>query len=176
MALIAAATRSGWAAAVGIPSLGLVAAGELGVHLDRLALVPRPGERWAAVVAALVDGFDMLLLSPPVRVGMTDARRLSARTRERGAVLVVLASGSVWPVAPDLHLSVVSSEWNGLRAGSGYLRERRVEVACRGRRAASRERRKALWLPGREGQAGPLAARPPGLAHEGDRRRPAMAG
>src|ERR1700753_3404528 len=44
LALVAAASGEGaWAAAVGLPSLGLRAAAELGVGLERLALVPAPG-------------------------------------------------------------------------------------------------------------------------------------
>jgi hypothetical protein len=95
----------------------------------------------------MIDGFDLLIIRPPGRVGMTDARRLSARVREKGAVLVLFGSGPVWPVSLDLHLAVVSSAWIGLGEGSGYLRERRMEVACRGRGAASRERRVLLWWP-----------------------------
>jgi len=133
-----------------MPSLGLVAAAELGVRLDRLALVPRPGGRWAAAVAALIDGFDLLIISPAGRVGVTEARRLSARVREKGAVLVLLGTSGrvpVWPVSLDLHLEVLNSAWKGLGEGSGYLRERRMEIACRGRGKASRERRGVLWLP-----------------------------
>ncbi len=67
LTLAAVATGEGaWAAAVGLPSLGLRAAAELGVALERLALVPAPGERWPAVVAALLDGMDLLLLGLPV--------------------------------------------------------------------------------------------------------------
>lgn len=57
------AGSSRWVAAVGFPSIGLVAAAQMGVPLERLALVPAPGERWAEVVAALLDGVDLLLLS-----------------------------------------------------------------------------------------------------------------
>jgi hypothetical protein len=156
LALVAAATAGGgWAAAVGLPSLGLVAAGELGVGLERLALVPVPGERWPVVVAALLDGVDLLLLGvPPGRVRAADARRLAARARERGTVLVVSESGSPggWPESPDLRLQVTASTWSGLGAGHGRLHARRVEVAVTGRRAAGRERRVALWLPGPDGK------------------------
>ena len=46
LALVAEASRAGsWVAAVGLPSLGLVAADELGVALERLVLVAAPGAR-----------------------------------------------------------------------------------------------------------------------------------
>ena len=177
LALAAAATAGGgWAAAVGLPSIGLVAATELGVDLERLALVPAPGQRWPGVVAALLDGVDLLLLGLPDRARAADARRLAARARERGTVLVVVeAAGSAgsWPEAPDLRLQVVGAAWSGLGAGHGHLRARRVEVAVAGRRAAGRERRVGLWLPGPDGTPAALvnvsgeAADPAGAAGSG---------
>lgn len=150
LALAAEVTGSGgWAAAVGIPSLGLVAAAELGVALDRLALIPYPGEQWPTVAAALVDGVDLLVLGPGLRARSADARRLMARARERGAVMVRIdGAGVAWPESPDLRLQVLGSAWEGLGQGCGRLRGRRVEVSLTGRRAAARERRISLWLPG----------------------------
>jgi hypothetical protein len=149
LTLAAAATRQeAWAAAVGLPSLGLRAAAELGVDLERLALVPVPGDRWPVAVAALLDGMDLLLLGLPGRARAADARRLIARSRERGTVLVVLdPSGSRWPEVPDLRLSVADARWEGLGCGHGHLCRRRLDVVVKGRRAATRERRATLWLP-----------------------------
>jgi len=149
VALSLAATvtsTGGWAAAVGLPSLGLVAAAELGVDLRRLTLVPHPGDHWPAVVAALVDGFDLLMLRPPTAARPVEARRLAARVRERGAVMLVL-DGSRWPEPMDLRLSVGQPEWEGLGVGHGCLTGRRVEVVARGRRIGGRERRTQVWLP-----------------------------
>src|SRR5690349_19612437 len=43
LAMLAAASRAGsWCAVVGVPALGLLAAAESGIALDRLALVPNP--------------------------------------------------------------------------------------------------------------------------------------
>lgn len=151
LALAGALTAGGgWAAVVGMPSLGLVAATELGVDLRRLALVPDPGGQWPAVVAALVDGFDLILIRPPARVRPTDARRLAARVRERGAVMVVVDTPG-WPEAPDIRLSAGSSVWEGLGVGHGLLRARRVEVVAGGRRIGGRERRRWIWLPAPDG-------------------------
>jgi hypothetical protein len=161
LALVAAVTGSGaWAAAVGLPSLGLAAAAELGVRLERLALVPHPGDQWTVVAAALLDGVDLLLLGPPARARVSDARRLAARVRERGVVMVVLDGGGPagafgWPEPPDLKLAVARSAWEGLGAGYGRLRARRVEVTMSGRRAAARQRHQPLWLPGPQGDAVP---------------------
>ena len=153
LALGAAASAVGsWAGAVGLPSLGLEAAGELGVALERLLLVEPPPDRWATVVAALLDAVDLVHIALPPRVRLGDARRLAARARERGAVLVVHAPGAVgtgaWPEAPAVRLTVAESAWEGpAGGGAGRLHARRVEVVGGGRGAAARPRRAALWLP-----------------------------
>ena len=92
LALAAGPSQEGsWVAAVGVPWLGLGAAAECGVALERLAVVSAPERsEWATVVAALVDAIDVVLVCPPQRVAMGDARRLAARARERGAVLLVV--------------------------------------------------------------------------------------
>ena len=147
LALLAGPSGNGsWAAAVGVSSLGLAAAAELGVALDRLVVVADPPpESWATVVAALVDALDVVLLRARRRVSVGDARRLIARARERGAVLVML--GDSWPEAPDVRLSITSAEWKGIGDGYGHLQARRVMIESSGRRAAARTRRVELWLP-----------------------------
>ena len=145
LALMAGPSASGsWCAAVGLPSLGLMATAELGVALERLALVGAPGRSWAGVVAALVDAMDLVVVRPPGPVRPGDVRRLAARARERGAVLVPLCSS--WEGA-DVRLSVTRCDWQGLGAGHGHLRARRLEVVANGRGAAARPRRACLWLP-----------------------------
>jgi hypothetical protein len=125
LALVAGASAAGsWVAAVGLPDLGVVAAAESGIALERLALVPHPGSRaWATVVAALLDAIDVVLVRPPTGLRAADARRLSARARERGAVLVPLGA---WPEPADLRLSVAASQWQGLGQGHGSLPSCRV--------------------------------------------------
>ena len=152
LALAAGPSAAGsWVAAAGLPGLGAVAAAGLGVDLSRLALVPDPPARhWAAAVAALVDGIDVVIVRPPARVRPADARRLVARARERGAVLIQL--GDAWPEAPALSLTLTASTWFGLDDGAGHLRARRVEVTATGRGAAGGPpRRVQLWLPGPDG-------------------------
>jgi hypothetical protein len=150
LALGAAASQAGsWCAAVGLPALGIVAAAGLGMALERFALVPHPGEHWPAATAALIDAVDVILLRPPRGIRSSEARRLTARVRERGVVMVV--AGGVWPEATDLSLSVASAGWRGLGQGYGYLQARSVEVTATGRGAASRQRRVPLWLPGTNG-------------------------
>ena len=151
-ALAAGPSGSGsWTAAVGLPALGLRAAGELGVALHRFALVPSPEpSAWATVVAALVDAFDVVVARPDRRARAADARRLTARARERGAVLVLLGPLGRWCEGPDLRLTVQAARWEGLGEGHGHLRARRLTVEASGRRSASRPRRADLWLPGHD--------------------------
>ena len=172
LAVLAGPSAAGsWCAAVGLPSLGLVAAAELGMALERLALVASPGtgDGWATVVAALVDAMDVVLVRPPTHLRPGDARRLVARARERGAVLV--AAGR-WGERADVRLRVTARVWEGLGEGHGRLRARRVDVVAEGRGAAARPRLRSLWLPGPGGGlaevagAEPRSGRPPEAGRE----------
>jgi hypothetical protein len=138
--LAAAATAAGeWAAAVELDaSLGGLAAGEAGVALERFAVVRRvPPARWAAVVAALLDGISVVLAEVPAYARTRDARRLLARARERGAVLVAMGP---WPAEAALRLRAAGSVWRGLGSGDGVLSRRDGRVDVDGRGVAPRER------------------------------------
>jgi len=126
--LAAATTEVGeWAAIVDLDgSIGGVAAAEAGVTLERLAMVRGvPGDRWASVVAALVDGCSLVVAEVPRRCRAGDARRLVARSRERGVVLVALGP---WPADVTVGLRTTTSDWTGLEVGGGLLAERSVRV------------------------------------------------
>lgn len=157
-ALVAEATGQGsWVALVDLPDLGLAAAAELGVALDRVAVVPRvaPGT-WATVLAALIDAVDLVVVGVPPRVRHGDVRRLAARARERGAVLLPVGDVARWPLPPDLTLAGGSGRWSGLGRGHGHLRARRVRVESTGRRGADRPRARDLWLPAADGGITPV--------------------
>ncbi|NLF03521.1 MAG: hypothetical protein GX593_00655 [Actinomycetales bacterium] len=144
LALLApASVRGSWVGVVGQPSIGLVAAAQAGVVLDRVALVPEPGPDAPGVVAALLDGMDMVLVGP--RSGLTDAdrRRLVARARERGSVLV---STAPWPGA-GLVLGVRTLGWTGAGEGDGRLLSLDVRVTRSGRGAAGAPLAVELTLP-----------------------------
>lgn len=160
LALLAEATRNGsWAAVTGLPELGLAAAAELGVDLERLALVPDPGAELVAVLSALVDGFDLVVVGRAASVQPQTARRLAGRARNRGTVL--LTAGS-WPGA-DVELKVSGRRWHGLtQDGHGHLSARNVVATSRGRGAAARPLSVRLLLPGPEGAVAVLGEAPPG--------------
>ncbi|MGW4063217.1 hypothetical protein ACWEGE_33370 [Amycolatopsis sp. NPDC004747] len=159
LALLAAATRDGsWAAVTGLPGLGLAAAAELGVDLERVALVPDPGAELVAVLSALVDGFDLVVLGP-ASVPPQTARRLAGRVRNRGTVLL---TAGAWPGA-DLELTVSGRRWHGLtQDGHGHLCTRDVVATSHGRGAAARPASVRLSLPGPEGALAGAGAGPAG--------------
>jgi hypothetical protein len=155
LALTGPATAAGsWCAVVGVDDLGLLAAAELGVDLGRTLVVADPGpDGWASVVASLLDAVEVVLVRPGHAIVPTTRRRLVARARDRGSVLIhVGGRATVWAEAPDLTISSGASCWEGIGAGHGRLRARRVEVEVAGRRGAVRPRRAELWLPGPDGR------------------------
>jgi hypothetical protein len=143
--LVAAVTGVGeWAGAVDLDgTLGPLAAAEAGVALERFAVVRRVSPaRWATVVAALLDGMSLVLTDVPRGVAPADARRLSARARERGCVLVVherpaVPFGHGWPAPATLTVTASSGEWAGID-DAGYLTGRALRVRVEGRGAAAR--------------------------------------
>lgn len=157
LALAAAPVRAGaWAACVGLPTLGWSAAATSGWDLSRVVAVEPPVRRWSAVMASLVDAVDLVLVGPDPAPTATEARRLQARARERGAVLLLVGpaagqGGGVrggWSGLADVRLEVVGSEWSGIGRGWGHLSAGRLTVECSGRRGAARPRRVQVDLPG----------------------------
>jgi hypothetical protein len=134
LTLAAAVTGAGeWAVAVDDGTLGGRAAAEAGVELERFAVVRRPpANRWATVVAALIDGVALVAATVPPHLRPGDARRLVARARERSAVLVALGS---WPVEAALRLRVEGAAWSGLHAGAGVLGDQRIAMCVEARGA-----------------------------------------
>jgi hypothetical protein len=152
LGLVAGPSRAGsWVAVVGTGSLGWAAAADLGVDLDRTIVVPDVAlGDWGEVTAALVDAVDVVVVAPRHPIRQRDARRLAARARERGSVLVVSSPRFPWPVEPEVSLDV-AGRWVGLGDGHGRLSARRVAVSASGRRAAARARTVELWAPAADG-------------------------
>jgi hypothetical protein len=132
LTLAAAATSAGeWAAIVDPDgTLGARAAADMGVALERCAVVRRvPRDRWATVVAALLDGLALVCATVPPWLRTGDARRLTARARERAAVLVAVGP---WPTEATLRLHAEPSAWAGLERGNGLLDGRMLDVHVEG--------------------------------------------
>lgn len=135
-ALAAEVTARGeWAAVVDDGTFGGAAGAGAGVALERLAIVRATApDRWATVVAVLLDGTTMVAGVVPARLRLGDARRLAARARERGALLVPVGA---WPGEAAVRLHVQRSDWTGLAPGAGLLHSRRWHVRVEGKGAAA---------------------------------------
>src|SRR5690606_18576719 len=174
----AARAQRSWRAAVGVPRLGGLAAHELGAAIRGLALIPRPGADFAAVTAALLDGVDLVAVPAGTAYGTNGARhadtarRLSARARNRGSVLLTFGS---WPGA-EVELRCRTVGWSGTADGYGRLTRRAVAIEATGRRGAARPRRAVLALPGPSGaiEQLDLAGRPQPVQPRPDHPQPAQ--
>lgn len=134
LGVLGAATHDGsWLAVVGVPDLGIAAARDAGVALNRLVFVstPRDTRRWAATMATVIEGFDLVLAAVPDGVAAADTRRLRSRLQVRRGVLVTLGA---WIDPADVSCSTTTTRWNGAQHGAGHLRERHVRVRVAGRR------------------------------------------
>jgi hypothetical protein len=170
-------TRGGEARA----TVGLAAAAELGVRLERLVVVPAVPGREAMFLATLLEACDIVLAALSRPLSALDARRLAARARERHSVLVVFAAPALtpvpvrrlWPETGDLTLPVTGGRVVGLGEGEGRISARLLEITASGRREMSGGRHLGLWLPARDGtlrtdgapeSVGPAAADRPSVA------------
>jgi len=166
--------RGAWTAMVGMPVISAEAAAEAGVDLRRLAIINPPAPRWTGAswttaVGALLDAVDVVVARPggvdgsgisrvpSGRVGGIsggsvggvsdgDARRLTARARGKGAVLVLFGQQAAsWP-AVEVQLSARHGRWTGIGEGYGRLGQRQLLVSATGRGRSARTRSTELWL------------------------------
>lgn len=134
----------GWVAAVGVPSMGVVAAAEAGLALDHLVFLAAPATVWSTVAVAAVDAFDVVVLAVPPRPRLAEVRRLAGRARERGTTVITTGPGATaWGSEARVVTSAVV--WDGLGDGHGALRSCRVTVELDGR-GSVRARQVDLYL------------------------------
>jgi hypothetical protein len=137
--LVAAAVEAGgWMAVIDVPTLGLDAASELGIALERVVAIDTRGADdvdagvWADVVAAAADGFEVLVTRVPGDVRPSTLRKVVTRLQQRGVVMLVV--GDPGPLACDGVIDTGHQVWAGVGAGWGRLERRVVEVTATGRR------------------------------------------
>jgi hypothetical protein len=146
LALAAPAVVAGsWLATIDVPTIGLDAASEFGIALERVVAVRADATRWPDVVAAAADGFDILIARVPADASPSAMRKVTTRLRQRDVVMLVL--GDPGPLSCDGVLTAGGAEWIGLGDGHGHLQRRRLVVEASGRRLHGR-RRCRLTLPG----------------------------
>jgi hypothetical protein len=165
IALAAAPSSAGsWICLVGLGAIGaavgLAAVRELGVGLERLAVVDvaidGDADGWVNAVAASMDAVDVVVARPPRLVTARDARRLAGRLRERGSTLVLHGRDRAHTITADRVLRVQQSRWEGIGHGHGYLRSRCLTIEATGRAGAAQPRRASVMLPDSDGGISPV--------------------
>lgn len=144
--LVATATSVGsWLAFVDVPRVGLMAAHEYGMALQRVMCVNSGGhtQSYAQVVGALVDGIDLVVVSSPA-CSAAEARRIVARAKASGSVLIIL--GRAGQFSPDVVLSSSTTEWHFHTHASS----RTMSVQAHGRRVYN-QRALTVQLPAADG-------------------------
>ncbi len=154
LSLCSLATQQGsWLGVVGVDHLGLLAAVEHGVALERTVLVhpPKTSREWSITVAAAIEGLDLLIVAVPERLSVNDARRVQTRLQSRRAVMIIVentvlsqsrsmnGSNEAQQFLADVVLDTKTKSWSGVDRGAGYLQHRDVRIRVSGRRVA-RER------------------------------------
>ena len=147
LALAGGASRDGsWCAFIGMPDLSMQAAEAHGVALERVAVIPEPGDRWLSAVSSAAEVFPLVAVRPPRSATSAEAARLLARLRDRGSALLVVGA---WPGA-ELSLSLGEPEWRGIGDGYGLIASRAVTIRASGRALPS-SRHVRVLLPGPSG-------------------------
>jgi hypothetical protein len=148
LSLCARASQQGsWLGVVGVSHLGISCAVEHGVALERMVFVhpPESSRDWSTTVAAVIDGFDLLIVAVPESLSVADARRVQARLQSRRSVMIIVDtatfsetsfSNSTHPFHADVVLDSTTKSWSGINNGAGYLQQRQVAIKVSGRRVA----------------------------------------
>lgn len=151
MLLLAAPSAAGtWCGVVGVPEFGLEAAAGFGIDLERLVLVPHPGDQWLAATAAFADALGVIVTRPPRQASEASVARLAARLRKRGATMLVLGN---WPQSEAM-LSITESVWTGIGDGHGHLQAREATVTVMSR-VSGRPHSARIRLSGSAALSGP---------------------
>jgi hypothetical protein len=139
--VVSSATQAGsWLGIIGVHNVGVQAASEHGVALQRVVFVQPASSRteWVSTVAAVADGFDVLMLEVPHGITEADARRVQTRIQARRNALVLIGATKQSAVQsvfqPDVIMNTATTKWHGIERGAGYVQGRDVQVAVSGRR------------------------------------------
>lgn len=121
-------THGSWFAMVDINRAGLLAAYEHGVALHRtLCVASHSVGTWPQVVGALVDGIDFVVVSSPP-CNAHEARRLVARAKANGTVIIVLGRPGAFEV--DTAFVAHTMNWQF----DTHAESRIVQISATGRR------------------------------------------
>ena len=149
-------TAGGWIAAVNVTGIGLSAAQEVGVAIERVLVVTAARETWSSAIGALIGAVDVVMFGTPQhRVVPSEYRRMASRARERGSVLLEVGSDESSKFSSqlqyDLSLRVRPVDWVGLGQGHGRLQGRAQHVEATGRRIRGRPLTAEFAIPAADG-------------------------
>lgn len=146
-------TAGGWIATVDVSGISLEAAREVGVAIERVLIVTSPDRSsWSATIGALIGAVDVIVFGAPRhRVQPREYRRMASRCRERGTVLVELASANEGQLQYDVTFDVEPIAWRGLGQGFGRLQSRDLDVSATGRRMRGGTRHGRFEIPAADG-------------------------
>lgn len=167
LALCAQATSSGmWLGCLNTPSLGWASAVELGVDLRHVVVVDVEDHDMLDAMGVMVDVFDLVMCGDLSELPHSKVRKLLARAKERGCVLVTMGERSKtvlagwdmnqerlegWGEVPDSLVYVEGAMWTGLGVGHGRLGERRLAVRVKNRRGRVSSQPFEVLLPAKGG-------------------------
>lgn len=146
-----------WTAIVGAEEISPAAAIDMGLSPLRTAYI-QSTSRPADVVAALLGLIDVVVLDARLDLHSSQIRRLQARLREKGSVLIVLqpdvfrsgkalsTRSSLANWSADISFQTSGWQWEGIGKGHGYLQVRRARLQKSGRRQANRFREQMYEL------------------------------
>lgn len=146
--VVDAVASGSWLAVVSVPELGIDAALGLGLDPVRVVRVDVADPAcWVDVIAACLDGFELVITVAPQRLSEGAWRKVLSRVRSKEAVLVTIGDHKV--VSGDVQLRAFGPEWTWAR-GHSHLLARRLHVEATGRRVPQ-TRKADLWLPAESG-------------------------
>lgn len=130
--LLAAVTAVGHAAVIGRPTIGLLAAHEMGADLSRLAIVA-PGQDPLTVAGILATGLDLVVIDlDGLRVTPSQVRPLLGKAHQHGCALIISGRGvRGFPI--DLDLDVRPVRYLGIGLGHGRVQGVHLEIGARQR-------------------------------------------
>lgn len=149
LAVVVDAVASGsWLALVSVPELGVDATLGIGIDPVRIVRVDVSDPAcWVDVIAACLDGFELVITVAPKRLSESAWRKVHSRVRSKEAILVTIGDHKV--VSSDAQLRAFGPEWKWAR-GHSHLLARRIHVEASGRRVPQ-TRKADLWLPAESG-------------------------